>query len=400
LILSILSLFVFNSSLIAQTIFPNFVDGEIYVKIDESSALTLPIIKGSNFTIENKQINILFSKYKILEISKAYNFRNDKSVDNIYKLKINDMKLVENFIEESQKIIEFNYAEKVPLYTSNCTSESTGFWGTPNVAQNFQLNLVNASGAYGILTGTGSVTVAVIDNEFNINHQNLTSNVLTSSWDVADNNASVSRLSTNLSDHGTHVAGILSASNENSIGIASLGGGNSAHLAPVRLMCLKAQTDALGATSPGGINFGYQSIDYAASHGARIISCSWGSQSTNNCTPMSASDQFALRNTMSRYPNFVLVCAAGNGFTTNPAYPAGAKRILDNGRIGAFFLSEPMRNRIVSVANTNNLDVLSTNSNRGQGVDVCAPGTSIYSSVVSLQITPMVLKQELLWQLL
>lgn len=150
-------------------------------------------------------------------------------------------------------------------------------------------------------------------------------------------------------DHGTHVAGILGAATGNSRGIA----GVAPHS---RLMVLKVLGPAGGTVTDA-----IRAIEYAATHGARVVNASWGGSSASR----------ALRETIAR-TGVAFVAAAGNGgedaigddTDATPNYPA------------AFRLPN-----LVSVAAVDSDGRLAAFSNFGRTtVDVAAPGVQIAST--------------------
>ena len=151
-------------------------------------------------------------------------------------------------------------------------------------------------------------------------------------------------------DHGTRVAGLITAIKDNGIGIAGI-----ASVGDVRIMSLKIHG---GAGKKGTLANAVKAIKYAEQMGASVCNISWGTYSY--------SDQLAsaIRNS-----KMLFVCAAGNDGTNNdtrPIYPASFG--YDN---------------IISVGFVNQNGVLSYNSNYGKNsVDIVVPATDIMSTVV------------------
>ena len=71
--------------------------------------------------------------------------------------------------------------------------------------------------------------------------------------------------------HGTHVAGIVSATNHNGIGVSSIAGG-SGKGDGVRIMTCQLFEGSVGASTYDEA----RAIKYAADNGAHILQCSWG----------------------------------------------------------------------------------------------------------------------------
>lgn len=142
--------------------------------------------------------------------------------------------------------------------------------------------------------------------------------------------------------HGTHTAGISSATTNNREGIAGIAFG-------ARLLPIKA-ADNFGQY----ISFGYEGIAYAANAGVRIVNCSWGGRQRS-----SAEDdvvQYAYAK------NTIVVAASGNDGDFIDFYPASYDNVL-------------------SVAWMNVDGTRDWSSNYGVRVDVGAPGSSILSTI-------------------
>ena len=146
--------------------------------------------------------------------------------------------------------------------------------------------------------------------------------------------------------HGTHVAGIIAATPDNSLGVAGL--------APdVKLMPVKV-LDNNGSGYSSAVSNG---IIWATDHGADIISMSLGGG-------YDSGQGVAVAYAISR--GVIVIAAAGNGRASGSpvAYP------------GAF-------PGVVAVSATQSDNLIASYSNQGDYVDIAAPGTAIYSTVPS-----------------
>lgn len=149
--------------------------------------------------------------------------------------------------------------------------------------------------------------------------------------------------------HGTHTAGIIAASANDTIGVAG-----SAW--PVQLTIYKV-LDQTGSGDDGTIS---QGIIDAVNDGASVISMSLGGAG------YSQTFQSAINYAWSK--NVLVVAAAGNSASTTLFYPAGA-------------------NHAIGVGATDNNDNWATFSNYGNQVAVAAPGVSILSTVPTYPTT-------------
>lgn len=161
---------------------------------------------------------------------------------------------------------------------------------------------INAYEAWKYATGNPKVVVAVVDEGVKYTHPDLAANMWTNTAELNgaegvddDGNGYVDdiyglntiELNGNISwnnrrydsegnytgdvGHGTHVAGIIAAVNNNGEGISSIAGG-SGNGDGVRIMSVQMFQESLGADNTR-IAAG---IEYAADMGAAILQCSWG----------------------------------------------------------------------------------------------------------------------------
>ncbi len=160
--------------------------------------------------------------------------------------------------------------------------------------------------------------------------------------------------------HGTHVGGILAATTDNGVGIASTVYNGA-------LMCVKVLYDE----SDGGISGGSTGILYAAKAGADIINLSWGGSG------YSGSDQ-AVANLVYDTYGAVTVAAAGNGNdngipSDTPHYPSGYDKVVS---VTALSSSD-----YFSWANYGAESGTPGSSGYFSGVSISAPGENIMSTV-------------------
>jgi len=150
-----------------------------------------------------------------------------------------------------------------------------------------------------------------------------------------------------LEPHGTHCLGLMAARGNNQVGVAGAGW-------RFRAMAIRAGIAA--SDGNGYIVASTPAIIYAAAMGAKIITMSYGS------TGASQAEREAIQ---AAWDNGCLFFgAAGNDGSEQMQYPA-------------------CHPHVISVASTNESDRLSSWSNRGTWVDICAPGDHpIWSTVI------------------
>lgn len=152
---------------------------------------------------------------------------------------------------------------------------------------------INAVPAWKLCKGDPSIVVAVVDEGVMYSHVDLKDNFLVNQaelngstgvdddsngyvddiygYNFVSMNGSISWSKSGDSGHGTHVAGIVSAVNNNGIGISSIAGGSGANDG-VKVFSAQIFSGENGASSYSTAS----AMQYAADRGAHILQCSWG----------------------------------------------------------------------------------------------------------------------------
>jgi subtilisin family serine protease len=235
---------------------------------------------------------------------------------------------------------------------------NTGTYGTADAD-------IDAPQAWDLQTGSAEVVVAVIDTGVDYTHPDLKENMWVNPREVAgngiddDNNGyidDVHGVDTYNDDgdpmdshgHGTHVAGIVGASGNNSIGVSGVSW-------DVSVMALRVADDQ-GTMWDSTV---IEAIEYARVHGAKVVNCSWGGEVTDT----------SMYDAMDETPQILYVCAAGNeGSNLDGPYD--------------FYPAEFDLPNVLTVGWSDQYDQRSESSNYGaESVDVFAPGQSIASTV-------------------
>ncbi|MFR9050528.1 MAG: S8 family serine peptidase, partial [Hominilimicola sp.] len=237
------------------------------------------------------------------------------------------------------------------------------------------LDLIGAKKLWDFDIDCSDVTVGVMDSGIQTNHEDLIDNIWVNTgeivgdgidndgngyiddiygWNCGDSNGDVSYVS----NHGVHVAGIVSAVTDNSKGVASVA--RNAKIASIKIF---------NSSGKSTLSYIIEGINYAKKNDINIINCSfggagWGSTSVS-----------IVKSAIEAVPDIFFVIAAGNIATSTPqpdndqtaVYPSQLTKDLDN---------------VISVANTTSSDELSSTSHYGAtSVDIAAPGTVIYSTI-------------------
>ncbi len=202
-----------------------------------------------------------------------------------------------------------------------------------------------------------SVIVAVLDEGVDYTHADLTTNMsIINMFDFVDNDSDAFPAHSGES-HGTHVAGIIGAEGNNSIGTSGV--------------CWKVKILPIRVLGPNGGDAAAvaSGIQHAISNGAKIINLSLGGSSP---PPPVLTDAMNA----ARTAGVVVVISAGNSSSDNDATPV-------------YPCSMPQDN-IVCVAAMDQAYGLASFSNTGStSVDVGAPGTAIFSPVPGRIVLPV-----------
>ena len=371
--------------------------------------------KESNISTNIKELNNFLNKIGVVSLelwlpgATEQDFNNNIYLNRIYRLTFhskskNEIQKLINQLENFNFIhsAEFEYIRK-PLYTPN-DQYYNNQWFLPAINANDAWDLWNISG--GEIPGDRNIILASVDLGVNYSHADLRNNIWQnlgedadgdgrtiegsgSNWyldpgdlngiddDDWDNNentyiddlvgwdpAGLGGIDDNDPDpphnnswsHGTHVAGLLSATTDNNTGIASVGFNCS-------IMAVKVADQ--NQTNDIYITDGFAGILYAAkagyySQGFSIINNSWGGGG------YSLYEQAVVTECHDDY-NAIIVCAAGNGSTTgwgesdDAHYPSGYDDVVS----------------VCALGQNNQWNHWAT---YGQTVDLASPGEDIRST--------------------
>lgn len=219
-----------------------------------------------------------------------------------------------------------------------------------------RLQQMHVPEAWDTVTDASSVIVAVIDDGFDMAHPDLKDNYyLPRDVKDKDNDPSPGTCNnagyvTGKDEHGTEVAGVLGARGDNNIGISGVTW--KLKLMPIRVGCDYYTADTI------------QALKYAQDNRANIINISWGG-------PDFSVTESAAFNTVLQ-SNILVVTAAGN-FD------------VDNDKVPDFPSGLPYPNiLVVASVDENNVPAKWTQYG-ATTVDVVAPGTAIWTTLVGGQ---------------
>lgn len=361
----------------------SYVANELYVKLkfNQPQNLVQYIPHPDNPDVVKQIWNIIQAHKGASMISPFKGELN--STKNLYKVKLRDGGDIEGLLDELNHNPNIEYAQRIPVYyiqfkPVELDEEKQWYFKTINMDVSWTSRVTNEK------------TIAIIDNGVRYTHEDLFSRIAWNidphnpdkseipndgidndgngyvddyfGWDVADNDADPAPIPRPIGMpleffpkfgwHGTHVAGIVAASADNGLGIASLGINN-------RIVCIKAvssKADAYGRVNDLELTNVAEAFNYAIKRKVDIINCSFTTDKYDKVVEGLINDARKL--------GIIVVAAAGNAHDDKLYYPAAY-------------------DGVIAVGATDQDDHIASYSNFGSYIDVMAPGVNIYSTVAS-----------------
>jgi hypothetical protein len=258
-----------------------------------------------------------------LVYTKAFPSSKNRSLQNVYEFTC-DCDVVDLY-SSLHKVSGLSGIEYAPTYE---TLELPNDY-TTTFYNNWALDLINAQTAWMYTTGNPNLNVAISDQNYYNNHEELNGKI-----NYYDNTNTATRT------HGTAVATIVGGNTNNTIGTSSIGYNTTLNL----------------------FRMNYNDMLNASYNGARVINMSWTSGCNFNIYAQQAIDEVYNNGTF-------IVAAAGNGSTCgNPdalVYPAAYNHVF----------------AVTSVGSQDNIERTignpSTRHQTNSSVDICAPGHNV-----------------------
>ena len=230
-------------------------------------------------------------------------------------------------------------------------------------SEQWGLDSISAGDAWSLAKANRSVTVAVLDLGFDINHpdlkQNLVAGYNSNNAVYGGDRSNVSPVSGSESGHGTHVAGIIGAVANNGIGVA--GASYNARVMPIKVV------DANGVATVETIVAAYDYvISRASQYNVRVVNLSMGLRGQ----PHNA-DVLYRKVDEAYKKGIVTVAAAGNNAQSGPysIFPGDYDRVVS-------VISLRRNGSSVTKAASSNYNAYGERSK-----NISAPGDSIYSTI-------------------
>lgn len=311
LILLITSILTVSVNLLAQN--------SVWLTINESK--NIPQLRNGKFYSQSEQLNSVLETYQITSVEKVFPDSRNKVLQSVYQFdcSCNEVELLQSL---TNKVNVVSSVEIAPSYE---TLELPNDY-TTTFTNNWALNLINAEGAWNYTHSDTSVRIAISDQNFYQNHEELVGKV--KYYDVTN---------TSTKTHGTAVATIAAGNTNNIVGMSSIGYNSSLGL----------------------FRMNYNDVIKASYAGYRVINLSWASGCTFNQYVQLAIDEVWTNGTF-------IVAAAGNGSTCggpdNLVYPAAYNHVFAVSSVGS---------------NDSHTSSNGSTHQHNSSVDICAPGYNV-----------------------
>lgn len=371
----------FNNAAEAKTTKPSMIADELIIKYKKkngSAAVSTDEIKFLSSLLENNQLPKLKRHRKLRKLLKHSLNSEIAMVKLERKLSQSKIKkLISKLNAQHYAGTDYEIEAIYPnyLYEISDVDITSSVPNDPQLASQWALDYVKPEKLWKHTKGEG-VTVAVIDTGVDYNHEDLAENIWSNTDEVANNgidddgngfiddtrgwdfidDGGINCISgedcynedndpSDKQGHGTHVAGIIAAVQNNAKGISGIA--PKAKVMPVRAG-YSVGTSAYLKTSDI-----IQAVTYAINNDADVINMSFAGGELD-----ALQDILMLADKL----GIVLVAAAGNSRSSNQTYPAALPEVI---AVGA-------------VADNNTKAYF---SNYGDWVDVVAPGSWILSTI-------------------
>lgn len=262
------------------------------------------------------------------------NHNNARVTDEISQIGVLVITVPDNAIDKVEMALRNNpnveYVERDSIFDSQATPND------PEFSKQWHLSKIQAEKGWSQSIGNPNVVIAVLDTGFDSEHPDLTGKFV-GGYNVYSNNYDWSPASCG---HGTLVAGIVSASTNNGIGVAGVGWNNS--ILPIKVTGSDCYTSS---------SILAKGITYASDHGANVANISFSIYGGDRTITNAAKYMFN---------NGGLVVAA-----------SGNSGQMISGKDNPY---------IISVGATDSNDRIANFSSFGKYVDFSAPGVAVYTT--------------------
>ncbi|RMH89553.1 MAG: hypothetical protein D6681_14225, partial [Calditrichaeota bacterium] len=363
--------------------------GEVIVRLAEGVEVATRTAPSDPLLSNSPRIQQVLEKYAPSRIRPLFTRHRNRLPESLRRVQVWDIgspEQAERAVRELADLPEVIYAE--PNRAFRITQTGVTLPDDPDFGQQWYLSMIGAPQAWQITRGSAQVIVGVIDTGVDYNHEDLRGQLWINAAEDLNNNGVRDSLDFNGIDedgngyvddvigwdftdaprfpdggdfldpdndpmdefgsgHGTPVAGIIAAAQNNGRGISGIAPG-------VRVMALRAGT-ASGFLEEDDVA---EAILYAVENGCQVVNLSFGDVAIS----------YLLRDAI-RYGirrGVMFVAAAGNGGNATPTYPAAFEETIS----------------VSAVAEDGSLAPFSS---YGSTIDLAAPGQEIYAPLIGDQ---------------
>lgn len=267
--------------------------------------------------------------------------------------------------------------EGVEIFEPERTLVVNGFFNDPRSEHQWNLSSINVTPVWKEYTvGDPSVIVGVIDVGFDTVHEDLSGNYV-GGYNFCDRSTNIVA-----GNHGTHVAGIISAVNNNGSGISGISGGDySKSLGGTGLLSCQVYVEGQNISGSGA-----EAIKWAADNGALIAQNSWGYTFD---TEEEAESGAMSRSLKAAIDYFIKYAGCDNSGEQLPDSPMkGGIVVFSAGNDSFRYNPIGQYDPVISVGAVSSDLERTYYSNYGDWVDICAPGGDRQKGVEVISTLP------------
>ncbi len=364
------------------------VPGVVLVKLEEEMAVAMESDLANGLKTRSSAFNSVMEEMGVTSAKRLYPF------DEKYEVRTRREGLHRWYVLEYDPHFPATRAESsfasipgVEIAESRPVIVSRGFddpsfhlqWGLSSGGMGCDIQVEEVWKSY--TTGSPRVVVAVMDEGIQLNHPDLKANMIPAGHNGSKNFV-FSNYEVDAGNHGCHVAGVISAVNNNGTGVCGIAGGDFAgHKQGVRLMSCEILSGFL-STSAG------PAFKWAADHGAVISQNSWGYSFDENedgridAEELEAAKNFTIpvsdRDAIDYFIKYAGCDNDGNQLMDSPM--KGGLVIFAAGNDDIPYGSPADYEPVIAVGALAPNGHKCSFSNYGSWVDISAPGYDVYST--------------------
>jgi subtilisin family serine protease len=379
-----------TSADVSVEVIDEFVSGEARIYLsEEMAAMVEQAIEAGSIQTKSSAMNSALEELGITEMYRLFPYAGEfegrtrrEGLHRWYVVKYSQDVALTKAQGSLEMVDGIDFFEPVRQIKINDFNDlSSDLWGLNNTSNpGFDINVKPVWNEF--TTGSSKVIVSVVDTGIDLNHEDLSANCLSS----GHYNAVAGNTYIEAGDHGTHVAGTIAAVSNNGKGVAGIAGGDKAKgVSGVKLM----SSQIFGADGKGTGRASADAIKRAADNGAIISQNSWGynydadgdGQITGQeyTNAMNARIQASDKAAVDYFIKYAGCDDYGNQLPDSPMKGgivifAAGNDAIENGAPAEY-------EKVIAVGSVAQNGTKSSFSNFGDWVDICAPGSSILSTL-------------------